>query len=270
MTCVGVWRNSSLIPPESGSQDRGPAGYPTLARYQAIPALGLAVAMVEITTGVDRPMLDLMGTETSTTRHVFRQRSSVGLAVVCGVVGVVLLVSLALSWSDYARPLSVAWLLFGLAVAWAVFARPAVVLDVGGVTLRNLVRDVHIPWTRLTHTSSRWNLKVFAGDRGYTAWAIASEHERPKGGAGGMFRMPIPGRLQGLASADTRPPATSPKATAQSVARSIDQAKQEYGDAVAQGELPAAPDDTVRITWVPLAMVVLLLPAIAVIVLSLT
>ena len=211
-----------------------------------------------------------MGTETSTMTHVFRQRSSLVLAAVCGVTGALLLLSLARNWADYPRPLFVAWIVFGLAVAWVVFVRPAVLLDIGGVTLRNVVRDVHIPWTRLTHTSSRWNLKVFAGDRGYTAWAIASEHERPRGGAGGMFRMPIPGRLQGLASADTRPPATSPKATAQSVARSINQAKQEYDDAVAQGELPAAPDETVRITWVPLAMVVLLLPAIVVIVLSLT
>ena len=209
-----------------------------------------------------------MGTETSTMKHVYRQRSSLVLAAMCGVTGALLLLSLARNWADYPRPLFVAWIVFGLAVAWVVFVRPAVLLDIGGVTLRNVVRDVHIPWTRLTHTSSRWNLKVFAGDRGYTAWAIASEHERPKGGAGGMFRMPIPGRLQGLASADARPPATSPKATAQSVARSISQAKQEYDDAVAQGELPAAPDDTVRITWVPLAMVVLLLPAIAVVVLS--
>ena len=211
-----------------------------------------------------------MGTETSTMTHVFRQRSSLVLAAVCGVTGALLLLSLARNWADYPRPLFVAWIVFGLAVAWVVFVRPAVLLDIGGVTLRNVVLDVHIPWTRLTHTSSRWNLKVFAGDRGYTAWAIASEHERHKGGAGGMFRMPIPGRLQGLASADARPPATSPKATAQSVARSISQAKQEYDYAVAQGELPAAPDDTVRITWVPLAMVVLLLPAISVIVLSLT
>lgn len=211
-----------------------------------------------------------MGTETSTMTHVFRQRSSLVLAAMCGVTSALLLLSLARNWADYPRPLFVAWIVFGLAVAWVVFVRPAVLLDIGGVTLRNVVRDVHIPWTRLTHTSSRWNLKVFAGDRGYTAWAIASEHERPRGGAGGMFRMPIPGRLQGLASADTRPPATSPKATAQSVARSINQAKQEYDDAVAQGELPAAPDETVRITWVPLAMVVLLLPAIVVIVLSLT
>jgi len=47
-------------------------------------------------------------------------------------------------------------------------------------------------------------------------------------------------------------------------------AKQEYDDAVEQGEIPAAPDETVRLTWVPLVMAVLLLPAIAVIALSLT
>ena|GEM_PF-658450 len=239
-----------------------------MARYQAIPALGLAVAMVEITTGVDRPMLDLMGTETSTTRHVFRQRSSVGLAVVCGVVGVVLLVSLALSWSDYARPLSVAWLLFGLAVAWAVFARPAVVLDVGGVTLRNLVRDVHIPWTRLTGVESRWNLKVLVEDRGYTAWAISAQIKPAKRISAGPFGGLSPVRQDRRVSAAAARSTVAPRVTAETVARSIEQAKREYDESVAQGRLPAAPDAGVRIRWVPLVMSVLLLPAIAVVALA--
>jgi len=211
-----------------------------------------------------------MATKTSTVQHVFRQRSSTGLAAVCGVTGLLLLLSLVRNWASYPRPLFAAWVVFALAVAWSVFVRPAVLLDVGGVTLRNVVRDVHIPWTRLTDVTSRWNLKVFAGDKGYTAWALSSEVERPKGASGGMFGMPIPGRLHGVASAGTKPSTTVPKATAQSVARSIRLAKQEYDEAVAQGELPAAPDAMVQVTWVPLAMAVLLVPAIVVVALSLT
>jgi len=210
-----------------------------------------------------------VATKTSTAQHVFRQRSSVGLAAVCGVTGLLLLLSLARNWASYPRPLFAAWVIFGLAVAWSVFVRPVVLLDVGGVTFRNVVRDVFIPWPRLTDATSRWNLKVFAGHKGYTAWAISSEVERPKGASGGMFRMPIPGRLHGVASADAKPSTNDPKATAQTVTRLIKVAKQEYDEAVAHGELRAEPEAVVQVTWVPLVMAVLLLPALVVVALSL-
>lgn len=202
-------------------------------------------------------------------RDVFRQRSSVVLASVCGVTGLLLLLSLVRNWGSYPRPLFAAWVVLGLAVAWSIFVRPAVLLDAEGVTLRNVVRDVHIPWTRLTDVTTRWNLKVFAGDKGYTSWAMSSEIERPRGLSAGMIRMPAPGRLSGVAGADVRPSTNVPKATAQSVARSINVAKQEYDEAVASGGLTAEPDARVRITWVPVTIAVLVLPALVVLVLSL-
>jgi hypothetical protein len=201
---------------------------------------------------------------------VFRQRSSVVLATVCGVTGLLLLLSLARSWADYPRPLYAAWVVFGLAVAWSVFVRPVVRFDVGGVTLRNVVRDVHIPWTVVTEVSSRWNLKVFAGDQSYTAWALSSEPERPGRGSGGMFRMPVPGRLSGVASAKAKPTTTVPKATAQSVARLITMAKQDYDDGVEDGQIVPAPDAVVQVSWAPLAVAALLLPAIVIVVLTLS
>jgi hypothetical protein len=90
-----------------------------------------------------------MGHKTST-RQVIRQRSSLWLAAISAVTGLLLLLSLVRNWASYPRLSFAAWVLFGLAVAWAVFVRPAVLLDASGVTLRNIVRDVHIPWTRLT------------------------------------------------------------------------------------------------------------------------
>ncbi len=209
-------------------------------------------------------------------QHVYRQRSSLGLAAMCGVIGLILLVSLAMSWADYPRPLFVAWAVFGMAVAWSVFFRPAVLIDIDGVLIRNVLRDIRIPWTRLTAVNTRWNLSVSVGDKSYTAWALSSQPERPKRSPGGMFRMPVPGRLEGVAAADaassgragTRSEAF-PKVTAQSVARFIRAAKEEYDEAVAQGELPATDGATVSITWVPLAIAALLVPAIAVVALSL-
>ena len=210
-----------------------------------------------------------MATQTSRTQHVFRQRSPLTLAVVGGLTALLLLVSLAWNWADNPEPLFLAWVLFGLAIVWSLFVRPAVLLDDEGLTIRNVVRDISIPWVQVTDVEFRWNLRVFVGDRAYTAWALSSQVERPKGASGGMFTM-LPGRLDKFASADAQPAKPAPKVTASMVARLIEQAKEEYAEAVAQGALAAAPDGQVRATWVPMALAILLLPAIAIVTLSLT
>ena len=210
-----------------------------------------------------------MGTETSTTQQVFRQRSSVGLAAMSVLTGLLLLLSLARNWAAHPQPLFAVWVILGLAVAWSVFVRPAVLLDAGGVTLRNIMRDVHIPWARLSGVTSRWNLKILVGERSYNAWAISAQVDRPQRASAGMFRVPLPGRPNGVASAGARPFTTVHNATAQSLALVVKAAKQEYDESVAHGQLPASPDAAVRITWVPLVMAVLLLPAVAVVALSL-
>ena len=210
-----------------------------------------------------------MSSEISTTQHVFRQRSPLALAAVSGVTALVLLVSTVWQWADNPQPLFVAWVLFGLALVWSLFVRPAVLLDDDGVTVRNVVRDIYIPWVRVTDVEFRWNLRVFVGDRAFTAWAISSQVERPKGASGGMFAI-LPGRLDRYARADAQSSTPAPKVTALMVARTIEQAKQEYAEAVAQGALAAAPDGQVRITWVPLVVAILVVSAIAVVALSLT
>lgn len=210
-----------------------------------------------------------MGPDTPTMRHVYRQRSSLALAAVCAATGAILLLSLARNWADYPRPMLVAWVLFGLAATWAIFVRPAVLVDAGGVTVRNVVRDAHIPWSSLTHVQTRWNLKVFAGDRGFTAWAISSPVGRPHRASGGMFGVLSPRRLERQLGVDAARSATPEKVTAAAIARSIEQARQEYDDAVAHGRLPGAADSGVSVSWVPWVLAVLLVPAVAVVVLSL-
>jgi hypothetical protein len=210
-----------------------------------------------------------MGTRTSTTRHVYRQRSPLALSVVFGATGLLLLASVASSWAVNPQPLFAAWLLFGLALVWSLFVRPAVLLDGDGVTIRNVVKDIHIPWVQVTDVDFRWNLKVCVEDRAYTAWAIASQVDRPKGVSVGMFGALLPGRFDNYAGANA-PSTSAPKVTASMVARSIAQARKEYAEAVARGALAAAPDSQVRVRVVPMALAILVLPAIAVAVLSLT
>lgn len=74
---------------------------------------------------------------------------------------------------DVALPVAVA------VFAWAIFVRPCVVLTDQAIVIRNLVRDVQIPWQCVKSTQSRWNLKVITtGDAGYGSWAITSQRRR--------------------------------------------------------------------------------------------
>ena len=84
-----------------------------------------------------------------------------------------------------------------------------------------------------------------------------------------MFAM-MPGRLDKLARAEGKSSTSAPRVTASTVARAIEQAKEEYTEAVAKGAFVAAPDAQVRMTWVPMALAIMLLPALAVVVLVLT
>lgn len=209
-----------------------------------------------------------MGTQTSTTPHVFRQRSPLALAVLFGATGLLLLLSVARNWADKPEPLFASWVIFGLALMWSLFVRPAVLLDIDGVTIRNVLRDIHIPWAGVTDVESRWNLKVFVGDRAYTAWAISSQVERPKGVSGGMFAT-LPRQVDKYARADVHSSTPAPKVTASMVARSIEAAMEDYAEAVAHGALAAPPESQVRISVVPLVLVVLVLPAVAIVAFSL-
>lgn len=211
---------------------------------------------------------DVKGTRMSTTQQVFRQRMTLGLAGVSGVTGILLLLSLARNWADNPQPLFAGWVLFGLALVWMLFVRPAVVLGDDGVTIRNVVRDIYIPWEQVTRVESRWNLKVFVEDRGYTAWAIGSQAERPRMRSGGRFTQP--GRVNRHAGgADDHASQLTSKVTARMVAWSIDKARQEYAEALARGAIAPAPDGQVRITWAPLVLAILGLSALAIMALSL-
>ncbi len=209
-----------------------------------------------------------MGTETSTSQRVFRQRLPLALGAACGLTGLVLLVSIVQSWAENPEPLFAAWVLFALALVWALFVRPAVLLGDDGVTIRNIARDIHIPWAQVTRVDSRWNLKVYVQDRGYTAWAIASQMGRPRLSPGGLFAQP--GRTEGHVGADDRSSTSEPRVTAAVVARAIESARKDRAEAAARGAVTAAPGGQVRVTWVRLVLAILALSGLAVVTLSLT
>jgi len=202
-----------------------------------------------------------------TPQHVYRQRSPLVIAVLFGLGAVVLLGSAALSWRDHPQPLFVSWLVWGCAALWAVFVRPSVVLTSDGVRLSNIVREVHIPWSLVSDVEARWNVKVWARDEGWTAWAISSQVERPR-----VASSLLPGmstKLDQYAARDARGaagtvPAKAAKVTARAVADAIEDTSAEYTAAVAAGEIQPPPSPAVTTRWVPQAVLALVLPFLAV------
>ncbi len=57
------------------------------------------------------------------------------------------------------------------AVVYAFFWRPGVAVDDGSVTLVNVLREVHIPFSTLRSVTTRYALKVETTEGSYTAWA---------------------------------------------------------------------------------------------------
>lgn len=67
--------------------------------------------------------------------------------------------------------------------AWVLFVRPSVELTDEAVVLRNLVRDVQIPWSRIEATQARWNLRVITdGGAAYGSWAVSKQRPKVVGG----------------------------------------------------------------------------------------
>jgi len=184
-------------------------------------------------------------------RHVFRQRSPIALAVVFGLCALLLLWSTVTTWDQRPAPLFLSWLLVALAVVWTVFVRPSVVLDERGIELRNVVRDVHVPWRCLTDVGARWNVRLWTTDREFTAWAISAQVNRPRG------------RRQDMLDQSAAPVT---RVTISSVAQAIELAQQDYERAVSDGQLEPETDPKVRVTWSVPSLVMLVVPLLAVVV----
>ena len=212
-----------------------------------------------------------MSTSAATSK-TYRQRSSQLVAFIFIAFALVLIVSMLRSWSTDPSPLFLSVLLLGIAGSWALFLRPAVVVDREVVTLRNVLHDVQVPWPLLTDVEARWNVKVFVGERGYTAWAVSSQVDRPKGATGGLLGAGF-GASSALArysKEDTEgaPEPGGRKVTARLVADVIEDTKAAYAAAVARGEITPPADPRVSVSWVPPVMAALAVPAIALVVLA--
>lgn len=87
------------------------------------------------------------------------------------------LVVQAWSASTRAGVLTLLAVVASLSVAYVFAWRPEVVVDDAGVLLRNLVRDVHVPWNRLERVGTRWALSLETTDgRSFPSWAVTARN----------------------------------------------------------------------------------------------
>jgi hypothetical protein len=66
-------------------------------------------------------------------------------------------------------------------VVYAIAQRPAVIAGPSGVLLRNVVRDIWLPWHDVKSIEAKWSLSVTTQDRTFGSWAVSgSNAHRPR------------------------------------------------------------------------------------------
>lgn len=107
-----------------------------------------------------------------TTGRVFRPRSSIAAAILWAAV------TLVWAWfavRDGGAPglaRQAPGVVLAATLVYAVLVRPTVEVSAAGVTLRNVVRDVEVPWAALAEVRTRYALTlVTTGGRRFTGWA---------------------------------------------------------------------------------------------------
>lgn len=131
---------------------------------------------------------------------------------------------------------------FGLLV-WAVLLRPSLRIGTDGVTMRNIVRDVHLPWPTIDLVEARWSLKLFTPEgEGHQSWAIAAQSPRrsaPMRRTGVFGGRADPPTGDGPASDPTLPAIKERGASAARVGAAIRDGVEEWPRHVERGTWPA-------------------------------
>ncbi|MDQ1642886.1 MAG: hypothetical protein QOJ90_2237 [Actinomycetota bacterium] len=108
--------------------------------------------------------------------EVFRPRLAPMLAIAWYVVGALAAIDLVRRGSAHTIGVGLAVIALVTVVVYAIAARPAVVANANGVLLRNVLRDVWVPWHRVERIGARWSLTVEADGVEHGSWAIAASN----------------------------------------------------------------------------------------------
>lgn len=118
-----------------------------------------------------------------TIRHDFRPRTGL---VACGLWAVVTLVWFVLAAISGVGNLlnQLPWMVGSATLVWATCGRPRVIVNDEEVLLKNVFRDVHIPWSMLKEIGTQYALTLTTTDgRKFNAWAA------PAGGRFGAAKV---------------------------------------------------------------------------------
>lgn len=180
----------------------------------------------------------------TTALRTLRQRGSVALGIIASVLCVGIVVTSVATRSF--TPIFDGFMLLGAACGWVLFTRPSLAVSLAGVHVNNPIRRTVVPWARVEDVSTRWNLEVYTDTgRSYAAWAISSHIQRPRGA--GMLGFGAAGQQAMADSASQARP--SDGATVRSAAQSVELARDEWSEMVADGRPDVSAAGRVTHTW---------------------
>jgi hypothetical protein len=110
--------------------------------------------------------------------QVFRSSSARTLAVVWFAVAAFVAFDAVRRGSGRSLWIGLAVVALVSALVYALAYRPAVAADDEGITIRNIVRDVRIPWARVEHIGAKWSLTIDAAGRTWASWAITARNRQ--------------------------------------------------------------------------------------------
>ena len=113
-------------------------------------------------------------------QEVFRPRFAPILAYVWYVVGGLLALDLIRRGDARSITLGLGVILLISVGLYAGAQRPSVIVDDLGLTMRNLVRDVYVPWHEVQRVGVVWALSIETAEGEFRSWAVtaANPHRR--------------------------------------------------------------------------------------------
>lgn len=104
-------------------------------------------------------------------QQVFRPRFGKWLTIVFTTFCLVGLIGVAFSSQPGALLEVGPWLLLAAGICWALYWRPEVRVDDSGVTIRNVLRTIRVPWPAIQDVTTKYALTVETSYGNVTAWA---------------------------------------------------------------------------------------------------
>lgn len=92
-----------------------------------------------------------------------------------------------------------------LTLVWALFEYPAVIVSDGGVTVRNIMRTIHVPWPAYQGVDTAWQLRLRTTEGDVSSWAIPAPSRMEGGPAASQDVVANPVAVEAALAAGSQP-----------------------------------------------------------------